>query len=955
MRKKRKSNRIRKQNRRRLLRAESLENRRLLAADFELHVQVVQVCDDAGSNCAALGPSGDTNPASPNEYLYESQVNDIFALAGIEVNFSIVTWNNTAATQLSNTELNDLFNDTWSVGTAPPAVVDGLQFFFTSDHPGTGYDPAVPGSGWVANPLPDPNFFARNAGIAELGIMDPMLLTNGRGVMANEGFAADSISGTLPHEIAHGLGLRHIGDPEATGTVNDPIVSLPDTEPNLLWETGDGPAYNFSLTVVENNNLVQSQIDAMIANGTNLNFDPDGNGEAPLKAIVPTFTVTVSDDELDSTSPTATIADFGGENDLSLREAIVLANQDADEHRIEFNIPGSGNQIISLTSPLPALSTTIVIDAKTQSGYTEVPVVGIDGSSAGASAAGFQITADNVVIEGLAIYGFSRDGVEIRGDSATLRENHIGLNLSEVAMGNFNGVRIVASEFNVLDKNVISGNNRSGVFVSSAETGGNTFINNKIGTNSDGDSERPNATDGLTLFAANNTVGTPGAGNLISGNDRSGIYLHIAGRGGNTVQGNIIGLDITGTTEIPNLYGLHIRNQENIIGGADTDQNNAISGNDSHGIVLSSSSAYGNDIKGNLIGTDLTGNTAIGNFDGIHIVNSPNNTIGGTGANEANVISGNDQRGIFMVNAGTTGNNINGNRIGVGPDGTTTVPNNGSGIRIAQGPSNNTIYANIISGNNFGGVTIDSANSTGNDILFNAIGTDATGTIALHNGNRGAVRVLAPDTTVQGNYISDDAHGVLAFRDASGIQITDNLIGGTGSTFNNGIRLITGADDASISGNQITNTTTAVSLTNVQRATILDNHIFGNGFGIDLNADGVTANDPGDGDAGANGRQNNPEISAAISNGGLTNVDYRVDTTDTGSNYPITIEFFTDDGSGQGGTRIAVDTYEAAYAGAIRSIQNIGGGLLAGDRIVATATDANGNTSEFGVSFTVTS
>ena len=96
------------------------------------------------------------------------------------------------------------------------------------------------------------------------------------------------------------------------------------------------------------------------------------------------------------------------------------------------------------------------------------------------------------------------------------------------------------------------------------------------------------------------------------------------------------------------------------------------------GILLSGGG--GNHIEGNYIGTDVTGTLALGNqYNGIAIEASSNNTIGGTGAGAGNVIAGNGQDGI-EVNG--TGNAIQGNYIGVGADGSTALGNKGNGIRF---------------------------------------------------------------------------------------------------------------------------------------------------------------------------------------------------------------------------------------------------------------------------------
>ena len=253
----------------------------VVRADFaySLNVQVVQVCDDAGSVCTNLGPSG----GSDLSYLYGTDVQSIWSQADLEINYlPVVQWNNTAAMRLTLSERTDLYDDNWSNGTAPPMIpADAVQIFFVQDHPGTGYF-ETGDTGWVGNPLSNPATSARSAGNAQLFISG-QYSSNGRAVMASEGFAATQLSGTLAHEIGHLLGLRHIEDipTQSNGTTQDPNFTLAAGTPNLMWETA--LAYNTNLTIVQNFALNSQQTDAAIFNG--LRLDPTGNGTGALQAV----------------------------------------------------------------------------------------------------------------------------------------------------------------------------------------------------------------------------------------------------------------------------------------------------------------------------------------------------------------------------------------------------------------------------------------------------------------------------------------------------------------------------------------------------------------------------------------------------------------------------------------------------------------------------------------------
>src|SRR5262249_25581594 len=69
-------------------------------------------------------------------------------------------------------------------------------------------------------------------------------------------------------------------------------------------------------------------------------------------------------------------------------------------------------------------------------------------------------------------------------------------------------------------------------------------------------------------------------------------------------------------------------------------------------------------VAGNYIGTNLTGTAANANgFNGVQIIDSPNNVIGGASASSRNVISGNAGEGVRVDGALSTGNTVQGNFI----------------------------------------------------------------------------------------------------------------------------------------------------------------------------------------------------------------------------------------------------------------------------------------------------
>ena len=325
-------------------------------------------------------------------------------------------------------------------------------------------------------------------------------------------------------------------------------------------------------------------------------------------------------------------------------------------------------------------------------------------------------------------------------------------------------------------RNVISANGGDGIKISNFSAD-NEVLGNFIGTDVSGSVHLANLGNGVevTTLSVNTTIGgaTPSARNLISGNQGSGIVLSLGSGMGNVVQGNFIGTDVSGTQALGNmLYGVLIsQSTANVIGGATpstynviSNEENVISDNHLAGIFILGNKATGNVVQGNLIGTDITGTRALGNHqEGVSIGSSTtNDTIGGTVLAARNLISGNLTNGITIAGQGTSGNTVQGNFIGTDISGIHPLRNFLSGVFV-QDASNNTIggdtasAGNLISGNGQDGVLITNSSATGNLIQSNLIGTDVTGTRVvdagghpLGNGGNGISIIAAPLNTIGG-------------------------------------------------------------------------------------------------------------------------------------------------------------------------------------------------------------
>ena len=142
----------------------------------------------------------------------------------------------------------------------------------------------------------------------------------------------------------------------------------------------------------------------------------------------------------------------------SLRQAVINANAFTGANTISFAIPGTGVKTIALQSALPVISDVVTIDGTTQTGFTNTPLIVLDGTAAGATTGGLRITAGNSTIKGLSIKNFAQDGILIDTQgSNTLQQNDLSANKGS-------GVAIVgAVTGNRIEGNTFTGNTGLGI------------------------------------------------------------------------------------------------------------------------------------------------------------------------------------------------------------------------------------------------------------------------------------------------------------------------------------------------------------------------------------------------------------------------------------------------------------------------------------------------------------
>jgi CSLREA domain-containing protein len=602
----------------------------------------------------------------------------------------------------------------------------------------------------------------------------------------------------------------------------------------------------------------------------------------------------------------------------SLREAINKANTMAGPVTIKFNIGGGGPRTIKPSFPLPAINVPVVIDGASQPFFNGTsPLIELDGSMTGGGGPldGLVIRGGNSTVKSLAIIRFSGRGILINSIGHNSIEGcYIGINMYGLEAGNQADGIVVASDNNTIGgttvgaRNVISGNHGDGVMISGVL---NSIEGNLIGLNTAGTAVIGNQGDGVLIDGNINMVGgsVPEARNIISGNTKNGIRIN---SDSDEVQRNFIGTDISGTVPLGNqmsgvyVFGTGAAQIGGINGG------NIISANGLFGIWLDDSTNAAS-VFDNRIGTDKLGTAALGNIKGGIRVGGTNHQIGSSTAGTRNLISGNGGPGIAVMST-STGGKIQNNYIGTNLAGTAAL-GNGTGIEVGLAAGDTEVLiggtpsaeGNVISGNLGDGVLL----YHGAIVQGNYIGTDPAGTGALGNGGDG---VLIKGTNNQiGGY---GMFNTIAFNGRHGVAVISESGGATGNA-------------------------------------IYTNSIHDNGMlGIALGGDTVLPNDNQDADSGDNNRQNYPVLISAVSDPVAVNTTF-TGTLNSTPGMAFTVEFFSNaacDPSGYGEGHRFVKTLNVTTDASGNAAVNVvfpSTIFDPGNFITATATDPNGNTSEF--------
>lgn len=697
--------------------------------------------------------------------------------------------------------------------------------------------------------------------------------------------------------------------------------------------------------------------------------------------------------------------------ECTLRSIIQEANEAGEQVVIEFGssfleTDSRGISIIEIESNLPYIQEQVTIAGETHlefesesdhpiGGYSKVFIKG-----AGASGSGIRFGGNGAgsTIRHISIGGFGGNAILLQGGSNySIINNKIGgywaegaVSVRSLGINEGNGIAVInasgsGSEITQISSNIIYNNQQNGIRISNGSSA--TFIqNNIIGLRPDLRAGDPfpafAGNDGAGVYVAvdagsDNAIGAF-SGNTISNNGSGGVHVKADGQ---TIFGNNIGLPHEG--EVASSYeasdygndsnGIILESSHNTVGGGGA-TTNTIGNSQFVGIRVGSGGnnieANSNEIGRNFIGTNEDGEDH-GQSQGIRIDRGNNNVI-------SNVIASYNNYGIEIRSDAGPNNDIT----------RSTITDNIYGIWFRDagglvGSTDDPAEGNVIGNNSAYGVRVSGdAGTVG--LGGNYIGTDENG---ADMGNASGVFIEDEGSQVfigyvgNGNVIGNNTNGIVFMDGATNNYVLSNYIGihPNGDSIGNSIGITTG-NNANLANNQIGyppvifdpedwdpgegpgniiahNTSSGVDLSSASSIStsnvIRGNSIYGNGSrGIDLGMDNI---DVGGGSSGPNNLMNYPEFDEDetfyVESTNELEVRYRVRTNASNAEYNLGIDIYlTEEGEEQGKTFLGTASYseQEATNWVFDSIEIPSGvSISSDDRIVATTTDGQANTSQF--------
>jgi parallel beta-helix repeat protein len=307
---------------------------------------------------------------------------------------------------------------------------------------------------------------------------------------------------------------------------------------------------------------------------------------------------------------------LGTHQGVTLRDAVKSVNADKTDSAttpdtIQFDIAGSGVQVISLNKALPAIARSVIIDGTTEPGYSGTPLIALTPANASVKGDGIDVTHGNATIKGLAVYGFSGFGLNITGAKDTITADYVGVEADGVtaSANGLSGIYLHSANNSVISASTFGDNDHRGIRVDSSAHvtigGATASAGNTISTNGvAGSAEDPNYAgivikDGSwDVTIANNTISGNGRGIRIS---NAGAKLPTGATFSIVIESNTISGSATQGILIDNHFGGPAKNVqvsndtiENCTGdGAMVDNstniaftNDTITGNGKHGILV---------------------------------------------------------------------------------------------------------------------------------------------------------------------------------------------------------------------------------------------------------------------------------------------------------------------------------------------------------------------------------
>jgi hypothetical protein len=497
-----------------------------------------------------------------------------------------------------------------------------------------------------------------------------------------------------------------------------------------------------------------------------------------------TYTVNSIEDFEDVDLSDKTCADKNG--NCTLRAAIQNANTSKLQDKIVFELDGSITKKIFLQHYLPAIIYPIEIYGTKNSKKID-PSDGIilDGSrievdldiirTVPEASTGLLLAekSNGSVINGLIFQSIRNMAIKIDSHNSVIQNNIFGSLDRDPKKGNGAGVSVWGRN------NLIGGQSENEVnyfFGNSAGVACITGISNQVIGNIFGYDSKKDQISGNVIAVF---LGYPSKDNLILGNLISGntMGMEIGGIGNKVVQ-NKIGTDYNGSRAIGNKVGIVVNSSSYLISIGGINQGNLISGNDVGILIDTKIRSLDNfqsvrerflniEITGNSIGTDYSGQFPLGNKNGIVLRNSGGIIIGGIQKGMENIISGNLENGILLIDSFE--NLILGNKIGTNLLGNSPIPNF-VGIRIhdEEKPGfsdNNVIQKNLVSGNSdvgiFIGKRVNKLNIISNRICGGGINiTSNNQKIGIANNSSSLENCLGDESNQAQNIISNQKIGL---------------------------------------------------------------------------------------------------------------------------------------------------------------------------------------------------